>query len=69
VIVHLFLTPHTPQSAGAGTWYVPVECGADASRRVTCQVMLGTGPALTGNLQSGAADYLMVATVASGANP
>jgi hypothetical protein len=69
VIVHLFLTPHTPQSAGAGTWYVPVECGVDASRRVTCQVMLGTGSALSGNLQSGAADYLMVATVASGANP
>jgi hypothetical protein len=68
VILHLFLTPHTPQS-DPGTWYVPVECGVDANRRLTCQVMIGTS--LTGSLKpkSGAADYLMVATVTSGANP
>ncbi len=70
VILHLFLTPHTPQSV-SGTWYVPVECGVDASRRLTCQVIVGSGSNLTGTVQqqSGAADYLMVATVASGANP
>jgi hypothetical protein len=68
VILHLFLTPHTPQS-GPGTWYVPVECSVDANRQLTCQVMIGTS--LTASLQpkSGAADYLMVATVTSGANP
>ncbi len=67
VILHLFLTPHTPQSV-PGTWYVPVECGVDASRQLTCQVMIGTGSALGGSLKPGAADYLMVATVTSGAN-
>ena len=69
VVLHLYLTPHTPQST-AGTWYVPVECSVDASRRLTCQVMVGTGSALTGNLQQkpGTADYLIVAAVASGAN-
>jgi hypothetical protein len=70
VILHLFLTPHTPQSV-SGTWYVPVACSVDASRQLTCQVMIGTGANLSGTLQpkSGAADYLMVATVTSGANP
>ena len=67
VILHLHLTPHTPQSA-SGTWYVPVECSVDASRQLTCQVMIGTGSNLSGSQKPGAADYLMVATVASGAN-
>lgn len=67
VILHLFLTPHTPQS-GPGTWYVPVECGVDAKRQLSCQVMVGTGTSLSGSLKPGAADYLMVATVTSGAN-
>ena len=70
VILHLFLTPHTPQAA-SGTWYVPVECGVDTSRRLSCQVMVGTGTVLSGvtlQQQAGAADYLVVATVATGAN-
>jgi hypothetical protein len=65
VTVHLFLTLHTPQAA-AGTWYVPVDCSVDASRRLTCQVLVGTGTSFTVQPQSGAADYLVVATVASG---
>ena len=71
VILHLHLTPHTPQSTTPGTWYVPVECSVDEERQLTCQVMVGTGSSLTGSLQpkSGAADYLIVATVASGGNP
>jgi hypothetical protein len=68
VILHLHLTPHTPQSV-SGTWYVPVECSVDASRRLTCQVIVGNTLSFTGTVQqSGAADYLMVATVVSGAN-
>ena len=47
VILHLHLTPHTPQSAIAGTWYVPVECSVDANRQLTCQVMVGTGTDFT----------------------
>lgn len=69
VILHLFLTPHTPQST-TGTWYVPVDCSVDTSRRLSCQVMVGTGATLSGvtlQQQPGAADYLVVATVASGA--
>ena len=37
------------------------------SRQLTCQVMSVTGATLSGNPQPGVADYLMVATVASGA--
>ena len=69
VTVHLFLTLHTPQAA-PGSWYVPVDCGVDADRQLTCQVMVGTGTSLSGvtlQQQSGAADYLIVATVATGA--
>lgn len=67
VILHLFLTPHTPQ-AGPGTWYVPVDCSLDASRRLTCQVIVGNSSSFpaSSQQQSGAADYLMVATVPSG---
>ena len=70
VILHLHLTPHTPQSV-SGTWYVPVECSLDANRKLTCQVMIGSGVTIPPNLvqKPGAADYLLVATVASGANP
>jgi hypothetical protein len=68
VILHMHLTPHTPQSV-SGTWYVPVECSVDASRQLTCQVMIGTGSSLSGTVKPGTADYLIVATVASGANP
>jgi hypothetical protein len=67
VILHLHLTPHTPQGI-SGTWYVPVECSVDASRQLTCQVLIGTGSSLSGSQKPGAADYLMVATVTSGAN-
>lgn len=69
VILHLHLTPHTPQSTPA-TWYVPVDCSLDGGRQLTCQVIVGAGPSLTGaaQQQSGAADYLIVATVTSGAN-
>lgn len=66
VTVHLFLTLHTPQAA-AGSWYVPVDCSVDANRQLSCQVMIGTGTVLSGvtlQQQSGAADYLIVATVA-----
>ena len=67
VAVHLFLTLHTPQAA-AGSWYVPVDCSVDGNRQLTCQVLVGTGTSFPGPLQpqSGAADYLVVATVASG---
>jgi hypothetical protein len=70
VTVHLLLTLHTPQAAD-GTWYVPLDCSVDANHQLTCQVLVGTGPSLTGTLQqqSGAADYLVVATVAGGGNP
>jgi hypothetical protein len=68
VILHLHLTPHTPQSV-SGTWYVPLECSVDASRQLTCQVMIGTGSSLSGTVKPGTADYLIVATVASGATP
>lgn len=67
VILHLHLTPHTPQSVTAGTWYVPVVCSVDPSRQLTCQVMIGTGTSLSGTVTPGTADYLIVATVASGA--
>jgi len=69
VTVHLFLTPHTPQSTPA-TWYVPVDCSVDTSRRLSCQVIVGASSSLTGTAQQqpGAADYLVVATVASGAS-
>jgi hypothetical protein len=66
VILHLHLTPHTPQSV-TGTWYVPLECSVDANRQLTCQVMIGTGSSLSGTVKPGIADYLIVATVASGA--
>jgi hypothetical protein len=69
VIVHLFLTLHTPQAA-AGAWYVPVDCSVDANRQLSCQVMVGTGTSLSGvtlQQQPGAADYLIVAAVAAGA--
>jgi hypothetical protein len=66
VILHLHLTPRTPLFA-AGVWYVPVSCSVDARRQLTCQVMRVTGATPSGNPQPGVADYLMVATVASGA--
>jgi len=66
VILHLHLTPRTPLFA-AGIWYVPVSCSVDARRQLTCQVMRVTGATPSGNPQPGVADYLMVATVASGA--
>ena len=67
VILHLHLTPRTPPST-PGDWYVPLGCSVDTSRRLTCQVMRGSGlTPLSGNLEAGTADYLMVATVASGA--
>jgi hypothetical protein len=69
VILHLHLTPHTPQSTLAGTWYVPVTCGVDDHRRLSCQVIIGSGSTFGANLQPGIADYFMVATAASGANP
>lgn len=65
VTVYLFLTLHTPQAA-AGSWYVPLDCNVDANRQLTCQVLVGTGTTFTVQPQSGAADYLVVATVASG---
>jgi hypothetical protein len=70
VILHLFLTPHSPQSTPA-TWYVPVDCSVDSGRQLTCQVIVGTSSSFPGTpqQQSGAADYLIVATVSSGANP
>lgn len=69
VILHLFLTPHTPQSTPA-TWYVPVDCSVDTSRRLSCQVLVGNSSSISGSAQQqpGAADYLIVATVASGAS-
>jgi hypothetical protein len=67
VTLHLHVTPHTPQSV-PGTWYVPVDCSVDASRQLSCQVMIGTGSSLSGTVKSGAADYLIVAAVA-GATP
>jgi hypothetical protein len=69
VILHLHLTPHTPQSTATGSSYVPIECNVDADRRVHCRVQVTPpGPI---SPQPGAADYLMVATVgpATGANP
>jgi hypothetical protein len=69
VTIHLLLTLHTPQAA-AGTWYVPLDCSMDASHKLACQVLVGTSPTLAGTLQqqSGAADYLVVATVTGGGN-
>ncbi len=67
VILHLHLTPHTPQSSTPGTWYVPLECSVDASRQLTCQVMIGSGSTFSVTVKPGTADYLIVATVASGA--
>jgi len=69
VILHLHLTPHTPQSATLGTWYVPVSCAVDDHRRLSCQVMIGSGSTLGGNLQPGIADYLVAATVGGGTTP
>ncbi len=68
VILHLHLTPRTPPSS-TGTWYLPLGCSVDSGRRLTCQVMPGAGTSITGPPQPGAADYLIVATVASGAKP
>jgi len=70
VIVHLFLAPHTPQTSPA-TWYVPVDCSVDSGRQLTCQVIVGTSSSFPGvpQPQPGVADYLIVATVPSGANP
>jgi hypothetical protein len=69
VIVYLHLTPHTPQSTTPGSWYAPIECNVDASRRLHCLVHVTPAGAISP--QPGAADYLVVATVASatGANP
>ena len=69
VLVHLYLTPHTPQSTPA-TWYVPVDCSVDPGRQLTCQVIVGTSSSFPGTpqQQSGVADYLIMA-VPSGANP
>ena len=66
VILHLHLTPRTPPST-PGHWYVPLGCSVNASRKLTCQVMRGGGTAVSGTPQPGVADYLIVATVASGA--
>ena len=66
VILHLHLTPRTPPST-SGNWYLPLGCSVDAHRQLTCQVLPGAGTAITGPPQPGAADYLIVATVASGA--
>jgi hypothetical protein len=66
VTLYLHLTPHTPQSTTPGSWYIPVECGVDSNRQLTCQVLLGSGTVFTSAvLQPGAADYLLVATVGS----
>jgi hypothetical protein len=67
VILHLHLTPHTPQSSAAGSWYVPVDCSVDAHRRLSCQVMLGAGSNVSGNVRPGIADYLIVAAANGGA--
>jgi hypothetical protein len=69
VILYLHLTPHTPQSTTPGSWYAPIECNVDASRRLHCLVHVTPAGAISP--QPGAADYLVVATVASatGANP
>ena len=69
VILHLHLTLHTPQSGATGSWYVPIACDVDANRQLTCQVMTGTSSTFSGTVQPGTADYLIVAAVASGANP
>ena len=69
VIVHLYLTPHTPQSTPA-TWYVPIDCSVDSGRQLTCQVIVGASSTFPGSPlpQSGVADYLIVVTVPSGAS-
>lgn len=69
VILHLLLTPHTPQSATTGTWYVPVSCGVDDHRRLSCQVIIGSGSTFGAHIQPGIADYLVLATVGGGATP
>ncbi len=69
VILHLHLTLHTPQSATLGSWYGPVSCAVDDHRRLSCQVMIFSASNPGGNLQPGAADYLVVAAVAGGTTP
>ena len=68
VILHLHLTPHTPQTTNPGSGYVPIECRVDADRRLHCLVQVTVFESSV--QQPGAADYLMVATVGStaGAN-
>jgi hypothetical protein len=67
VILHLHLTPHTPEVAAPVSYYVPITCNVDSARRLHCRVL--TFPAASP--QPGAADYLLVATAAPapGANP
>jgi hypothetical protein len=66
VTLYLHLTPHTPQSTAQNSWYVPVKCDVDSNRQLTCLVLHGSGTAFsTTGPQSGAADYLIVATVGS----
>ena len=70
VILHLHLTPHTPQSTaqGAGTCRSNAMWTPTAGSNAWCRSRL---PMDRSSKQPGAADYLMVATVgpASGANP
>jgi hypothetical protein len=67
VILHMHLTPHTPQATTLGSSYTPVTCSVDTDRRLHCQVQL-VGAA---SPQPGAADYLLVAAAmpSTGANP
>jgi hypothetical protein len=66
VILHVHLTPHTPQST-TGSSYAPVTCNVDTARRLHCLVQITGAP----SPQPGTADYLLVATAVSstGANP
>jgi hypothetical protein len=70
VILHLHLAPHTPPAVPTGAWWIPLECRVDQDQRLECLVRTFTAPGTSTDV-SGAADYLLIATVGStaGANP
>ncbi|MGA5565684.1 hypothetical protein ACPCUV_31560 [Streptomyces platensis] len=66
VVLHVHLTPRTPPLADTAL-YSPVETAVDGDRRVRCRVRVYDPVAAPGEVvdQPGAADFLVVATVAA----